>query len=112
MHYRIIGTRTASGEHAELTIEADSPEGARRLAQEQGLHAERIEPLTQRKRIQMIESVSGIGDEPPTSRTLDDGRDKPILVRLDPRSVQTIQRTGKRWKALLLVGSLMMLAGA
>lgn len=35
-----------------------------------------------------------------------------VLVRPAPGSVQTIQLTSKRWKGLMLVGFLMVVAGA
>lgn len=79
MRFRIRGVDISTSLPLELFLEADDEVGARRRCHELGVREETIGP-----------AASASPQEP-------------VLVRLEPGYVQTIEQTGKPWKALLLV---------
>lgn len=99
MRYAILGTKSDSKEEVRLTIDAPDPLAARAEAKAQGIDVVRLEP---------------IDEEPGTVGRADDDAAprEPVLVRIEPGYVQTIERTGKTWKAFLLVGWLLLALGA
>lgn len=105
MRYRIIGQDPDTGTSIDLIVDAPSAQKAQAIAEARKIKVQRIEPEPD-------------APPPPTSLTesktdADDDNDKkePVLVRIEPGYVQTIERTGKNWKALLLLGSLLLLGG-
>jgi len=49
--------------------------------------------------------------DPLSEKASERRRDEPVLVRLEPGSVQTIERTGKLWKGILAVSALVFVLG-
>jgi len=87
MRYRITALDRQTGRPVELTLDAQGPEQAERLAAARGLDVASVRPV----------AVTQEEAAPPAPA--DDG-------------VVTIQRTAKRWKFLVLIAVLIMLLGA
>lgn len=77
----------------EMTLEAVDEPAARRRCLEQGI---RVTSVTPEATTGAIGSVIA---------------EKPVLVRLEPGYIQTIEQTGKVWKALLLVSLVILTLG-
>lgn len=86
MRFRVQGADISTGERLELLLEAPDEKAARRRANESGLR------------------VESVVEAPPKSA-------EPMLVRMEPGYIQTIEQTGKTWKALLLVSLVLLTLG-
>lgn len=86
MRFRVIGHDVSSGQPLEALLDASSTQVARRRAAELGLKAD---------------SITSAQPQAPD----------PVLVRLEPGYVQTIEQTGKTWKALLLASLMLLTLG-
>lgn len=92
MRFRIVGHEVTSDRPIELGLDADSAPDARRRAIELGVR---------------VESVT----ESPAFAPGDQAAQTPVLVRMEPGYIQTIEKTGKTWKALLLVSLVLLTLG-
>ena len=90
MRFRIVGHEVTGAQPIELGLDADSAQQARRRAIELGVRVESVSEIDAR--------APGAGIEP-------------VLVRMEPGYIQTIERTGKPWKALLLISLVFLTLG-
>lgn len=100
MRYRIIGTHAKQEGTIEEVVEAASESQARAIAAKRGIAVRSVEPAP--------EPSPASSTQP---RISSDDPEKPVLVRIEPGYVQTIERTGKRWKGLMLIGALALIGG-
>lgn len=110
MRYRVTGAHRETGEAVDLTLEAATPSAAEDQANQMGVMIERIEvdappvatpPLTLPPNSLVEQAAQQIARAP-------SGR--PVVVR-PAKEVQTIEKTGKRWKVLILFGTILMISG-
>lgn len=94
MRYRVHGLDTTTGAPVELLIDAQSELDASADALVRRVSPLRIEPADD----------GAAGPLTPQSP-------QPVLVRLEPDAVQTIQLTAKRWKGTFAIGAILMTAG-
>lgn len=118
MQYSVYCCSRSTGEDATLTIEAPTPAAAEAKANDMGFVVESVSAVAS--------PAGGGGAAPPTvpvampaqpsdaeliSRAYQRSQaNPPIVVRPIP-TVQTIEKTGKKWKLLMLIGSVMFIGG-
>jgi hypothetical protein len=77
MQYHIVGAKRDTGEDVDIVLDAATPSGAEEQANQLNIMVEKLEPTP-----------------PTTSQIL------PIAI---PPAIQTIEKTGKGWKGLMLL---------
>ena len=100
MRYRIVGRDEKTKRPMTLIVDAPTANDAEDIARGRGVAPESTEP-----------EPKETPKADPATASADSGDDEPVLVRMEPGYVQTIERTGKPWKGVLLIGALLMLAG-
>ncbi len=96
MRYRIVGIDPDTRHELALIVDAPSDAAAERVARSRGIDVSSVRPES---------DADAPGDEHPGSEP------KVILTAPAPGSVQTIELTGKPWKAILLLGAALMILG-
>jgi len=110
MRYRVTGAHRETGEAVDLTLDAATPSAAEEQANQMGVMIEHIEvdappvaiPPPAPLPAGLVEQAAQQIPRAPSGR--------PVVMR-PAKEVQTIEKTGKRWKLLKLVGGLSMIGG-
>lgn len=100
MRYVVHGAHQQSGQEANFVIEAATAAHAEARANEMGflVHSVLQQPVHVAPQTDIERLASAVRSGPP------------IVVR-PAKQVQTIEKTGKEWKAVILLGGVMMIAG-
>ena len=110
MRYRVTGAHRETGKVVDLTLEASTPSGAEEQANQMGVMIEHIEvdappvaaPPAAPRADSLAEQAAQQIARAPSGRA--------VVVR-PAKEVQTIEKTGKRWKLLILFGTILMISG-
>lgn len=102
MQFRITGIERETGRRVEFILDAADEAAVRVEADRRGIRDSRIE--------------RGEAPDPAESAAPPDplrapSQAEPVLVRMEPGYVQTIQLTGKGWKGLMAFALVLFLAG-
>ncbi|MFH0981679.1 MAG: hypothetical protein V2A79_09090 [Planctomycetota bacterium] len=101
MRFRVIGLERGTGDPVDITFDAPTPSAAEEKANRMGVMVERID---------LTETALAPLPPPPTQAAPTAPSGRPLVVRPVP-TVQTIEKTGKIWKAIQLLSACAMIIG-